>query len=121
MTEPDRRAESDFDTVVIGGGVVGLCLTWFLAETGAAVLCVDDGREAGSTSNAGSLHVQMQSRLIRLFPGRLADYQKALPIYPRAVDYWAVIAEELDEDVELHIGGRQLLPAVRDHEAAPDM
>jgi len=105
MTELDRRAESDFDTVVIGGGVVGLCLTWFLAETGAAVLCIDDGREAGSTANAGSLHVQMQSRLMRLFPGRLADYQKTMPIYPRAVDYWAVIANELDEDVELQIGG----------------
>ena len=42
---------------------------------------------------------------MRLFPGRLADYQNTLPIYPRAVDYWAVIANELDEDVELQIGG----------------
>jgi glycine/D-amino acid oxidase-like deaminating enzyme len=114
MTEPACRAESDFDTVVIGGGVVGLCVTWFLAETGAAVLCIDDGREAGSTANAGSLHVQMQSRLIRLFPERLADYQKALPIYPRAVDYWAEIAKELDEDVELQIGGGLMIADSRE-------
>jgi glycine/D-amino acid oxidase-like deaminating enzyme len=118
MTEPDCIAESDFDTVVIGGGVVGLCVTWFLADTGAAVLCIDDGREAGSTANAGSLHVQMQSRLIRLFPERLADYQKALPIYPRAVDYWAVIANELDEDVELQIGGGLMVADSREQLAA---
>jgi glycine/D-amino acid oxidase-like deaminating enzyme len=60
----------------------------------------------------------MQSRLIRLFPGRLADYQKALPIYPRAVDYWAVIAEELDEDVELHIGGGLMVADSREQLAA---
>ena len=105
MTEFRQKTESGFDTVVIGGGVVGMCVTWFLAESGTAVVCIDDGRESGSTANAGSLHVQMQSRLLRLFPERLADYEKALPIYPRAVDYWAFVADELDEDIELRAGG----------------
>lgn len=105
MKSPKQEAESGFDTIVVGGGVVGLCATWFLAETGDAVLCIDDGRESGSTANAGSLHVQMQSRLMRMFPERLPDYLKTLPIYPRAADYWAVIANELNEDIELRFGG----------------
>ena len=91
--------------MVIGGGVVGLCLTWFLAEEGAAVVCLDDGRNAGSTANAGSLHGQMQSRMERLFPDQVADYEKTLSIYPRAIDYWSEVVAWLDEDVEFHIGG----------------
>lgn len=96
---------SEFDTIVIGGGIMGLCVTWFLAAEGSAVMCLDDGVRAGSIANAGSLHVQMQSRVLQLFPERVQDYEQTLPIYPRAVDYWSEIAGQLDEDVELRIGG----------------
>lgn len=95
----------DFDTVVIGGGIVGLFASWFLAEDGAAVLCLNDGRNAGSFANAGSLHGQMQSRMERMFPDRVADYQQTLAIYPRAIDYWAEITKLLDEDIEYQLGG----------------
>ena len=105
MPNPDLKINEDFDTVVIGGGVVGLCLTWFLAEEGAAVVCLDDGRNAGSTANAGSLHGQMQSRMECLFPERIADYEKTLSIYPRAIDYWSEVVQWLDVDVEFHVGG----------------
>jgi glycine/D-amino acid oxidase-like deaminating enzyme len=105
MRSPQPIADFDFDTVVIGGGIVGLCVSWFLAQDGAAVACIDDGRDAGSTANAGSLHVQMQSRLLRLFPERLEDYQTTLPIYPRAVDYWHAIADGLGDDIELRTSG----------------
>ena len=47
-----------------------MCLSWFLAEDGVDVLCIDSGRNSGSTANAGSMHVQMQSRLERLYPER---------------------------------------------------
>ncbi len=105
MLNPDQKINEDFDTVVIGGGVVGLCLTWFLAEEGAAVVCLDDGRNAGSTANAGSLHGQMQSRMELLFPERVADYESTLSIYPRAIDYWSEVVQWLDVDVEFHVGG----------------
>lgn len=105
-TRPDTAICDDFDTVVIGGGIVGLCLTWFLADDGAAVICLDDGADCGSTTNAGSLHVQMQSRVRRQFPERYDDFVKTLPIYPRAVDYWFEIAGMLDRDIGLStIGG----------------
>ena len=74
---------------VIGGGIVGLCLGWFLAEAGADVAVLDDGRHAGTTTNAGSLHVQMQSRFMRLYPELVAGLERALPFYPRAVAHWA--------------------------------
>jgi glycine/D-amino acid oxidase-like deaminating enzyme len=100
-----EQINTEFDTIVVGGGVVGLCATWFLAEEGAAVLCIDDGREAGSTANAGSLHVQMQSRMERMFPQYLADYLKTLSLYPQAVDFWIEIEKRLGQDIELSVGG----------------
>jgi glycine/D-amino acid oxidase-like deaminating enzyme len=57
----------DIGTLVIGGGVVGLCVAAFLAEDGCDVAVIDDGRTGGSIANAGSLHAQMQSRFMRLY------------------------------------------------------
>lgn len=105
----------NFDTVVVGGGIVGLFVSWFLAEEGAAVVCLDDGRNAGSFANAGSLHGQMQSRMERMFPERVADYQKTLAIYPRAIDYWAEIATQLAEDIEYQVGGGLMIAETPRH------
>jgi glycine/D-amino acid oxidase-like deaminating enzyme len=92
-------------TAVIGGGIVGLCLGWFLAEAGADVAVLDDGKHAGTTTNAGSLHVQMQSRFMRLYPELVAGLERALPFYPRAVAHWQAVAARLDSDIELAITG----------------
>jgi len=111
MTE----ANLDFDTVVIGGGIVGLCASWFLARDGEAIACLDHGFNAGSTVNAGSLHVQMQSRLERLFPGRVADYEQGLPLYPLAVATWEAVAAELGSDIGFAMkGGLMVAETERD-------
>ena len=91
-------------TAVIGGGVVGLCLSWFLAEAGEDVLALDDGRHAGTTANAGSLHVQMQSRFIRLYPHLAEGVERDLPLYPLAVRHWQALAERLG-DIGLRVTG----------------
>lgn len=98
-------AEPSFDTAVIGGGIVGLCLAWFLAEEGCGVVVIDDGRHSGTTANAGSLHVQMQSRFIRLYPHLVAGLEAALPLYPMAVRFWQALAPKLDADIELNVSG----------------
>lgn len=107
-------AQTDFDTIVIGGGLVGLCTSWFLAREGDAVACLDHGFDAGSTANAGSLHVQMQSRLERMFPERVAEYERGLPLYPLAVETWEQTAAELGEDVGLKIGGGLMVAETED-------
>jgi len=96
---------SDFDTIVIGGGVTGLCISRLLAADGAAVACLDAGERAGSTANAGSLHVQMQSRLERLFPERVADVARSLAWYPKAVEEWRTLANELGDDIGFALTG----------------
>ena len=78
----------EIDTLVIGGGVVGSCVAGFLAEEGVGVALVDDGAIGGSNANAGSLHVQMQSRFMRLFPQNVPGMEQQLPLYPKAVAFW---------------------------------
>src|SRR5215212_143651 len=96
----DKVLPSEIGTLVIGGGIVGLCLSLFLAQDGADVLCLDDGRQAGSTANAGSLHIQMQSRFVRLYPDLVPAFERTLPLYTLAVRFWQQLAEELGEDIE---------------------
>ena len=105
MNAGTQGPQATHEALVIGGGIVGLSVSWFLAEAGMSVLCLDADRDSGSATNAGSLHGQMQSRMERLFPERIENYLHTLPIYPRAIDYWAEIAGRLGEDVELRNTG----------------
>jgi glycine/D-amino acid oxidase-like deaminating enzyme len=95
----------DIDVVVIGGGVVGSCVAGFLAEAGRGVLLLDDGQGGGSTANAGSLHVQMQSRFMQLYPQNVPGMQRQLPLYPKAVRFWQALETKLDADFEIKKSG----------------
>ncbi|MEM8662512.1 MAG: FAD-binding oxidoreductase [Pseudomonadota bacterium] len=82
-------ADPPADVLVIGGGVTGLCCALALAEAGAETVVVDREVNAGSTANAGSLHVQLQSRFLRLFPELAPNVEASLPLYVAAADEWA--------------------------------
>lgn len=76
------------DLLIIGGGVTGVTAAIAAAEQGATVCIVDAGINAGSTANAGSLHVQLQSRFIRLYPDQAPNVEASLPLYLQAVREW---------------------------------
>ncbi len=95
----------DVDVIVIGGGVVGSCVAGFLAEAGKGVMVIDDGRISGSNANAGSLHVQMQSRFMQLYPQNVAGMERQLPLYPKAVRFWQAFEKKLGADFELKKNG----------------
>jgi glycine/D-amino acid oxidase-like deaminating enzyme len=102
MDELPRR---NTDVAVIGAGIVGLCLAGFLAQRGRDVMLIDAGGSAASTANAGSLHVQMQSRFMRLFPERVAGFEQQLPLYPKAVEYWREFERAIGADFEMKVSG----------------
>src|SRR5829696_2332665 len=95
----------EFDAVIVGGGLIGMCLAGFLAEEGVGVAVFDDGRVGGTTANAGSLHVQMQSRFMRLYPQNVAGMEQQLPLYPKAVAFWQELQRKLDADFDLKVTG----------------
>lgn len=76
------------DVLLVGGGITGTSCALALAEAGASVHVVDAGRNAGSFANAGSLHVQLQSRFLRLFPELAPNVEASLPLYVAAVTEW---------------------------------
>ncbi|WP_174803151.1 NAD(P)/FAD-dependent oxidoreductase [Martelella limonii] len=95
----------DSDVVVIGGGIVGMALAAFLAEAGRDVMLVDRGEGGGSTANAGSLHVQMQSRFMQLYPENVPGMERQLPLYPKATRFWQALETRLGADFELKKNG----------------
>jgi glycine/D-amino acid oxidase-like deaminating enzyme len=95
----------EIGTLVVGGGILGLCLAGFLAEEGADVAVIDDGRIGGTNANAGSLHVQMQSRFMRLYPHLVASMEKTLHLYPKAVAFWQALEKKLGADFDMKMSG----------------
>lgn len=99
-----QRAE----LLVIGGGIVGLCAAIAAAERGARVLVVDAGVNAGTTANAGSLHVQLQSRFLRLYPEQAPNVEASLGFYLAAVQEWDRLEAEHGPFEMLRKGGLML-------------
>ncbi len=97
--------QTEVDVAIIGGGIVGLCTALELARAGQGVVVLDDGRHSGTTANAGSLHVQMQSRFIRMYPEQVAGLEASLPMYVAAAALWAQLTQDLGADVELRASG----------------
>jgi glycine/D-amino acid oxidase-like deaminating enzyme len=95
----------EIDALVVGGGIVGMCAALDLAREGRGVAIVDDGRHSGTTANAGSLHVQMQSRFIRLYPDLVPNVERSLPLYPAGAARWRALAAELEADMEIKASG----------------
>lgn len=83
------------DVLIVGGGITGSVAALDLAEAGARVRVLDAGENAGSDANAGSLHVQLQSRFLRLFPDQAPNVEASLPLYLAAVAAWKALDQRL--------------------------
>lgn len=99
---PDMPA---IGTLIIGGGVVGSCLAGFLAGEGADVAVIDSGWAGGSTANAGSLHVQMQTVFLQRFPHLVPRLESSLHLYKSAAAFWQTFQQMLGTDCEVKVSG----------------
>ncbi len=78
--------------IVIGAGIVGLCVAWHLARSGAAVTVLDgeapgSGASSGNAGaiSAGSVAPLAMPGILKQVPGMLLDPAGALHIPPRYV------------------------------------
>jgi glycine/D-amino acid oxidase-like deaminating enzyme len=105
------------DTLVVGGGVAGSCLAYWLAREGIEALVVerDDVNLQASGANAGSLHVQLLAFDFALGAppnNRAAD---TLPLGPASVALWQEIQRDTGQDLEMKVcGGLMLAENERD-------
>jgi D-hydroxyproline dehydrogenase subunit alpha len=107
------------DTLVIGGGVAGSCLAYWLAHEGIEAMVVerDEVNLQASGANAGSLHVQLLAFDFVLGAppsNRAAD---TLPLGPASVALWQDIQRDTGQDLEMKVcGGLMLAENERDIE-----
>ncbi len=99
---------ASIEILVIGAGIVGQVAAIKLAQAGARVTVVDADINAGSTANAGSLHVQMQSRFMRLYPDQVPNIEASLPLYCEAAEEWARLDAEFGSFELVRQGGLML-------------
>lgn len=92
---------------VLGGGLVGCATAYYLAKRGASVLLVERGdlnREA-SGRNAGSLHFQLEYRLIRYGDELASQFARIIPLSLFALEAWRGLESELQADLEVGMHG----------------
>lgn len=106
--EPLQHQPLQTGVLVIGAGVLGSCLGYYLSQQGVDVTVVDrdDLNLQASGANAGSLHVQLLSFDFgdRAQAGG-GPAAATLPLGPMSVRLWQQIEADCGEDLEIKITG----------------
>jgi sarcosine oxidase subunit beta len=107
------------DVAVIGAGLIGCAAAWYLAHRARSVIVIDQAEvnRGASGRNAGSLHFQLEPRMIDVLlsdPERLAQL---IPVNLQAIEDWRRLPKELGRDLELWMhGGLMLAETESDHD-----
>jgi sarcosine oxidase, subunit beta len=102
MTQMSKNAE----TIVIGGGIIGCAISYYLAKRGVQVLCLegsDHFGNGGSSRNGGG--VRQSGRDPRELPLVMYGIQ----------NFWPTLSEELGVDCEYHQDGNLRLGKTEKH------
>lgn len=101
-----------FDAIIIGGGIAGCSTAYFLAADGvpAVVLEQFEPGALASSSNAGSLHAQIQPEPFQAFGEAWARaFAPALPFYAESLSLWRQAEAALGEDFQIVQNGGLLI------------
>ncbi|PHZ84617.1 NAD(P)/FAD-dependent oxidoreductase [Paremcibacter congregatus] len=106
-----------YDVLIIGGGLVGCASAYHLAQRGASVLLAEKGdiNRQASGQNAGSLHFQLEHRLIEHGDALAEQFSRIIPLNRLAAELWADLETELEAPLEVVMKGG-LMAALTDTE-----
>jgi sarcosine oxidase, subunit beta len=95
------------DIAVIGGGLLGTASAYHLARNGARVILLekDQLNAHASGQNAGSLHFQLEFRMVEHGDELAAQFARHLPLVLEAQSAWATLGDELGTDLEVEQAG----------------
>lgn len=95
------------DIAVVGGGLLGTASAYHLARSGARVILLekDQLNAHASGQNAGSLHFQLEYRMVEHGDELAEQFARHLPLVLDVQSAWATLGAELGEDLEVHQNG----------------
>lgn len=99
------------DSIVIGGGLLGSAVAFYLSRAGAQTVLVEKNQinTQASGRNAGSLHFQLEYRMIEHGMEAARKAADAMPLHLDAAHAWMNLAAELGEDVGVVQSGGMML------------
>ena len=89
------------DVLIIGGGLLGCAAAYYLSLAGVPVTLIEQG-ELGlqaSSQNAGSLHFQMEYRMIEAGLEASKRALQAMPLHVDAIARWRALEDQLGVSV----------------------
>lgn len=97
----------DCDIAVIGGGLTGCASAYYLSKSGASVVVLERGQlnQGASGRNAGSLHFQLEHRLIHDLGLNVRELEYHVGLARMAIEHWRGIDLELGARTELSMNG----------------
>lgn len=105
-----------YDVAVVGGGLLGCATAHHLARAGSSVVLLekDQLNRHASGQNAGSLHFQLEYRMVADGTDAAARAARALPLHLDAQRAWAGLAAELAQPVGVAQHGGLMLAETPD-------
>lgn len=96
-----------YDVLIIGGGLIGCATAFYLARRGAKILLVEknDINSLASGQNAGSLHFQLEHRLIEHGDALAEQFSRIIPLNRLATEIWAGLEDDLGEPMDVVMKG----------------
>ena len=102
--------------VVIGGGLLGCAASYYLSQGGARVVLLEKeqlNRQA-SGQNGGSLHFQLEHRMVEHGDALAKQFALSIPLVLDAVARWSDLEAELGEDLEIVQEGGLIVAETRE-------
>jgi sarcosine oxidase subunit beta len=100
------------EILVVGGGLAGCAVAYFLSREGREVTLIEryDINSLASGSNAGSLHAQIPFEpFLSEGEGWARQFSPVVPLLVHSIEMWRSLSEELGVDLEVSTAGGLLV------------
>lgn len=91
------------DVLIVGGGLVGCATAYYLSKKGVSVTVSEKGQlnRQASGQNAGSLHFQLEFRMVSFWKQLEQEMSELIPLSIESEKIWANLEHELNADMEV--------------------